>query len=397
MAAHAAPVELAWRVGATEVPLLSAVGVPGYPGIDPALPALAEALARGRLQPPLSSFVDFTGGPGAVLGLGHALSGVRGSMLAVSAAVRRTALELGVDEAACRADHPWDLPAASVDEVWWRPASERGWARFGAELAGWSRALTAQGRLIAVWHKDQGARRAERLVAERFETLEVVNRASGWRVVEARGPRAETPGPWLSWDGPDGPMRTLVGTFAADRLDAGSALLLEALSAYETGGREARSEASADLAGARVLDLGCGSGVLARRALRAGAASVLALDDDLAAVRSSEATLAGEGKARVDWSDLTLDAPEARELDVVITNPPFHVGRSVVGALSRGFVAAAHTALRPGGRLWLVANAALPFDRLLASWQSVREVTPAGARAYRVFTALRAKSSRRTS
>jgi 16S rRNA (guanine1207-N2)-methyltransferase len=73
----------------------------------------------------------------------------------------------------------------------------------------------------------------------------------------------------------------------------------------------------------------------------------------------------------------------------VCTNPPFHVGRRVVGALSQGFVAAAGAALRPGGRLWLVANAALPFDRLLASWGAVSDATPPDTRGYRVFVATR--------
>ena len=267
-------------------------------------------------------------------------------------------------------------------EAWWRPPNERGWARIVAELDGWARALLPTGRLVSVWHKDEGAKRAERMAAERFEGVSVVNRAGGWRVVELTRPRpnAAAPEPWLDWVGPDGPMRTLVGTFAADRLDAGSAALLRALEAVGAVG---------ELAGARVVDLGCGSGVLALRALRAGAAEVLALDDDLAAVSSTRAVLPGQGAARAVWSDLTLDVPEAHGYDVVLTNPPFHVGRRVVAALSAGFVAAAGAALRPGGRLWLVANAALPFERLLGEWGSLRDLTPADVRGYRVFSAAR--------
>jgi 16S rRNA (guanine1207-N2)-methyltransferase len=91
----------------------------------------------------------------------------------------------------------------------------------------------------------------------------------------------------------------------------------------------------------------------------------------------------------VAWSDLTLDAVDVAGMDVVLTNPPFHVGRRVVGALSAGFVAAAEAALRPGGRLWLVANAALPFDRLLSSWRGLADVTPPDVRGYRVYSAAR--------
>lgn len=382
LARHAAHVSLTWRVGERAVPLVSAVGVRGYPGLDPALGAVAEALSRERLAPPAAPFLDASGGPGALLALARVRGGPQGELLVTSAAARRAALALGVDEAALRADHPWDLPAESVAEAWWRPPSERGWARLGAELAGWARALTATGRLVTVWHKDEGAKRAERLAAQRFGGVAVVNRAAGWRVVELTQPVREGVAfePWHTWEGPDGMMRTLVGTFAADRLDAGTSALLAAL---------AQDAAAGELAGARVLDLGCGSGVLARRALRSGAAAVLALDDDLAAVRSTRAVLPGAPRARAVWSDLTLDAPDASPFDVVLTNPPFHVGRRVVAELSEGFVAAADGALRPGGRLWLVANEALPFARLLADWQAVRELTPGGVGAYRVFSAVR--------
>ena len=378
LAAHAALVPVAWRVGGALVPLASAVGVRGYPGLDPALPALGEALARSRLAPPQRPFVDATGGAGALIALARALGGLSGRLLVASAAARRAALGAGVEPTAIEPGFAWDLPAASVEEAWWRPPSERGWSRVRAELDGWARALHPDGRLVAVWHKDEGGKRAERMAAERFETLQVVTRAAGWRVVELTRPRSDAPppDPWCLWQGPDGPMQTLAGTFATDRVDAGTQALLKAVE------RDA-------LRGAQVLDLGCGNGVLALHALRAQAASVWALDDDLAAVRSSEAVVAAAPRAVVRWSDLTLDAPEARSLDVVLTNPPFHVGRRVVGALSEGFVAAAAKALRPQGRMWLVANAALPFERLLSPWHGVHDVTPASARGYRVFTASR--------
>ena len=380
LAAHAEAVPLAWRVGDVTVPLATAVGVLGYPGLDPALEALAEALGRGRLEPPQVPFVDATGGPGAVLAFARGTLGPSGSLLASSAAARRVALQVGVDGDHVRAGHAWDLAAGSVAEAWWRAPLDRGWSRALAELDGWSRALTATGRLVAVWHKDEGGKRAERAASERFERVEVVNRSGGWRVVTLAGPRPEVSAPevWRAWQGPDGPMRTMVGTFAGERLDAGTRALLQALETHAAAGFE----------GARVLDLGCGSGVLSLRALRLGAREVVALDDDLAAVRSSEAVLEG-APARVAWSDLTLDAADVTGMDTVLTNPPFHVGRRVVGGLSAGFVAAAEAALRPGGRVWVVANAALPFDRLLASWRGVSDVTPADVRGYRVYTATR--------
>ena len=374
--------DLTWRVGVTTVPLRSAIGVRGHPGLDPALAVLAEAIGRERVAPPTVQALDASGGSGAVSALVREVHGRAARLLVQSAAVRRAALSGAIPSDALVPAHPWDLAVHGESEVWWRPASDRGWARLLSELDAWSRVLRSDGRLVCVWHKDEGAKRAERAAAERFASVEVRTRSGGWRVVELRRPTpgTEPASPWRTWTGPTGPMRTLVGTFSAGALDAGTRALLQALEA---------PDAHVDLAGARVLDLGCGSGVLAAWAVRAGAAAVHALDDDLSAVRSCEALAAGMPQLRVGWSDLTLDAPDARGLDVVVTNPPFHVGRQVVGALSEAFVRAAAGALRPGGRLWLVANAALPFDRLLSGWQQLRDVTPAGVRAYRVFSAVR--------
>lgn len=368
-----------WRVGGDEVRFVSAIGVRGHPGIDPALIALGDAIDRGRLAPPGPHALDASGGSGAVAALVQRRHASAGRLLVQSASVRRAALAGGLSEAALLSAHPWDLAAGSLEEVWWRPASDRGWARVLTELDAWSRALSPTGRVVCVWHKDEGAKRAERAAETCFAEVDVRNRTGGWRVVELRQPTPSSSArsPWLTWEGPSGAMRTLVGTFSADRLDAGTAALLASLEEQGAG---------ADVSGARVLDLGCGSGVLALWAAQAGAAQVLALDDDLAAVRSCAASTAS-AQVEARWSDLTSDVALGAGFDVVLTNPPFHVGRQVVGALSEAFAAAAAQSLRPGGRLWLVANAALPFERLLAGWDALREVTPSGERRYRVFSA----------
>jgi 16S rRNA (guanine1207-N2)-methyltransferase len=319
--------------------------------------------------------VDATGSPGAVALLAGAL-GVRARVLVSSAATKRAALAGGLADAQVEAGFPWDLAARSVAEAWWRPPTDRGLARLEAELAAWASALASDGTVWAVWHKDEGGKRAERLAAERFDEVTVVNRASGWRVVALRGPRAGTaPEPWLAWEGPDGSVRSLAGSHAGGRVDPGTALLLAALDA----------PGAPPLQGARVLDLGCGSGVLAARAVARGAAHVLGADDDLAAVRRTAAAAPGAAMA---WSDLLQDVPGAAgAFDVVLMNPPFHVGRQVVGALSRAFVAAALTALRPGGRLVMVANAALPYERDLSAWADWQDVTPPGDARFKVLAA----------
>ena len=50
----------------------------------------------------------------------------------------------------------------------------------------------------------------------------------------------------------------------------------------------------------------------------------------------------------------------------VVTNPPFHRGRKADPGLGQAIIRAAAAALRPGGRLVLVANRQLPYEAELA-------------------------------
>ncbi|MBA2666388.1 MAG: methyltransferase [Trueperaceae bacterium] len=385
---HAALASTRWSVAGRDLELATKIGVRGAPGLDPALAALAEALGRGRAYLGSGPVLDATLSQGPLAAFARA-EGIAARVLVSSAAARSAALASGTNEADVLDALPWDLAPASEGEVWWRPPGDRGTARLEAELRAWARAITPDGVVWGLWHKEEGGNRAERFASELFEHVEIVNRASGWRLVSLRGPRSDAAAPvaWHDWEGPDGAMRSLVGTYAGRRVDPGTAVLLDA-TALPT---------APELSGARVLDLGCGTGLLARRALAQGAREVIALDDDLAAVRSTRAALeAASAEGRTDelapsvtWSDLLAEAPRARDVDVVLMNPPFHVGRQVVGALSRAFVAAALTALRPGGRLLMVANRALPYERDLAAWATWRDVTPAGTKGFKVLDAQR--------
>ncbi len=101
-----------------------------------------------------------------------------------------------------------------------------------------------------------------------------------------------------------------------------------------------------DLAGARVLDVGCGSGILAIAATRLGAATVLGVDTDPIAV---EATLANARRNRLARRirARTGSLPSSEPgYDVVLAN----LIASVLISLARGL----HDELRPGG--WLLAS-----------------------------------------
>jgi 16S rRNA (guanine1207-N2)-methyltransferase len=178
------------------------------------------------------------------------------------------------------------------------------------------------------------------------------------RVLVARGPR-----PGVASTFPrrqEHPELGLVvcahgAAFAGTRVDAGTRALLAALRRMAPDARTA-------------LDLGCGTGVLATSlALARPGLAVLAGDQSAAAVASAAETAAANGVAdrvRVVRDDAASSVPDA-SVDLVVCNPPFHVGAAVVTGAADRLFAAAGRVLRPGGELWCVYNNRLPHRAAL--------------------------------
>jgi 16S rRNA (guanine1207-N2)-methyltransferase len=145
----------------------------------------------------------------------------------------------------------------------------------------------------------------------------------------------------------DGSWKSQPGIFSWDRIDEGSALLARHL--------------PDDLSGS-IADFGCGWGYLARDVL-ARSRGVTRIDLIDAEHRALEAARANFADPRITfhWLDLTVEAAPAI-YDAIICNPPFHAGRAAEPALGQGIIAAAARALRPGGRLYMVANRGLPYE-----------------------------------
>ena len=158
--------------------------------------------------------------------------------------------------------------------------------------------------------------------------------------------------------------------FAGARVDAGTRALLAELD------RMAPDAGSA-------LDLGCGTGALAAALARARPGlEVLATDQSAAAAASARATMAANGLAdrvEVRRDDAAAGVPDG-SVDLVVCNPPFHLGTSVVTAAADRLFAAAGRVLRPGGELWCVYNSSLPHRPALGRLVGPTRTVGRGAR-----------------
>lgn len=147
------------------------------------------------------------------------------------------------------------------------------------------------------------------------------------------------------------------GVFHGAGLDPGTALLLD-----QRGTMLSRLPSRA-----RILDLGCGNGVIATTlALELqGAAAVSARDVSWIAVDSTRMTArANHIDVDVSQADGLRGIPD-RSLDLVVTNPPFHRGSARDSAPTRRMLTDAGRVLRPGGQLWCVYNSHLPWGEHL--------------------------------
>jgi 16S rRNA (guanine1207-N2)-methyltransferase len=170
---------------------------------------------------------------------------------------------------------------------------------------------------------------------------------------------ARTASPWpLSYALPDGigavSGRTVTnhaGIFCAERLDIGTRFFL----------RHLPSRHGAD----RVVDLGCGNGVVGTAAALANPeAEMTFVDESYQAVASAEATFrtnAGAGaKAEFLVGDGLSGVPAATA-DLVLNNPPFHTHQATTDATAWRMFTGARDALRPGGELWVIGNRHLGY------------------------------------
>jgi 16S rRNA (guanine1207-N2)-methyltransferase len=186
-----------------------------------------------------------------------------------------------------------------------------------------------------------------------FGTLDVSLARQKSRVLIARGPIAgELVAPTSEFV--NELQLTVVAhgaVFAGAKLDLGTRFLVSVL-------KRAKPDAST------VIDLGCGTGILAALIARdRPEATVIATDVSQAAVASATATIAANGlDARVSVvRDIGLSLQPDASADLILLNPPFHVGATVSTELADPLFDDAARVLKPGGELWVVFNSNLLY------------------------------------
>lgn len=189
----------------------------------------------------------------------------------------------------------------------------------------------------------------------RFDRLDVTHARQKARVLVASGlvrPKSAPRWPVARRDEASGITVVAHGAaFAGASVDIGTRLLLGCLDEARIDAREA-------------IDLGCGTGVLATAlALRRPGLRVLATDQSAAAVASARATVAANGVAErveVVRDDALGSRPDA-SAELIVLNPPFHIGAVVHTGVALKLFADAGRVLDPGGELWTVWNSHLRY------------------------------------
>lgn len=219
------------------------------------------------------------------------------------------------------------------------------------DLAQCCRMLGLGGLLVACAGNDSGGKRIEGYFEELGLTPQSLSK-NKCRVVWGRKESENAlAGEWIAQGGIqkilNGRYYSCPGLFGWDMVDPGSTLLAAHLPPLSGVG----------------ADFGCGYGFLSAHSIAENPGVTLyAVDDDARAVQCCARNVPA---ARCLWRDLRHVPEGIPPLDWVVMNPPFHSGKDTDADLGRAFIQTAAHMLKPGGRLYMVANRHLAYETVL--------------------------------
>jgi 16S rRNA (guanine1207-N2)-methyltransferase len=144
---------------------------------------------------------------------------------------------------------------------------------------------------------------------------------------------------------------TKPGVFGWDKIDQGSALLVQHLDALQIKKPT------------RLLDLGCGYGYLSVKAQTLHPVLTHATDNNAAAIRACKKNFGHYGIEGDVFAD-DCAASLAPGYDIILCNPPFHQGFDTERMLTEKFVSACRRLLAPQGQALFVVNSFIPLEKI---------------------------------
>jgi 16S rRNA (guanine1207-N2)-methyltransferase len=192
------------------------------------------------------------------------------------------------------------------------------------------------------------------VLARYFTRIDVTRAQQKSRGLIAREPRSDAPVATPRSQYHSDIDLTVVATgsvFAGTKVDIGTRALLAVLDRIDPDAQTA-------------IDLGAGTGILAATLAKSRPGMrVIATDQSAAAVASATATMAANGLTErvtvVRDDGLSSQADESA--DVVVVNPPFHIGGAVHAGAAINLLSDVYRVLKPGGQLWAVYNTHLAY------------------------------------
>ncbi len=241
-----------------------------------------------------------------------------------------------------------------------------------ATLGVYSKHLSDNGTWFTIAQNRQGAQFAKKQLSALFGQVESISK-SKCKILRSEKTEAYQGSLATDWALLDSytvikgtSYHTTPGIFSADKIDLGSKLLAEYLtdqSWYGTG-----------------ADFGAGYGFLSQQVLskRHKIRELHLYELDQRALRAAELNLPAPDITHFHWCDITKGISAPRPFHWILMNPPFHTGGDTDFELGLQFLEQAHKHLKPGGKLYLVANLHLPYESTLHSL--FRMVKPIGER-----------------
>lgn len=208
-----------------------------------------------------------------------------------------------------------------------------------------------------VGENDEGIKSWKKRLERHFASVRRLDNARHCVLLEACEPLTQSQGFDLTrWfesfsAGTGTRITSLPGVFSHGRLDQGTRVLLATLDSLPSG---------------RVLDFGCGAGVISAHInALAGNHDFTLVDCDALALASSERTLQDSGCR--SFKVLPSDGLSAvsGSYDLIISNPPFHQGVRTHYEVTERFLVQSRQLLRPGGELRIVANSFLRYQPII--------------------------------